>query len=221
MNFGDVKAESKPRIVILISGNGGNMCAIVDALKENKVSADIAGVISNKAEVAGLQKAHDRDLHTEVLSHKDFSSREAYDLALIRLINELQADLIVLAGFMRVLSPAFVQYFSQRILNIHPSLLPKYPGLHTHERVLGAGDAEHGATVHFVNEELDAGPNVIQAVVDVSADDSAASLQKKVKQQEQVIYPIAVKWFVEGRLKYNGKCALLDGQELPATGLRL
>lgn len=221
MNFGEVKAATKPRVVILISGSGSNMSAIVDALKAEKVEVEIAAVISNKEEVAGLQKAYDRNLHTEVLSHKNFDSREAYDMALIQLINSFQADLIVLAGFMRVLSPAFVQYFSNRILNIHPSLLPKYPGLNTHERVLEAGDSEHGVTVHFVNEELDAGPNIIQAVIQVEETDTVTSLENKVKQQEHIIYPIAVKWFVEGRLKYNGKCALLDGKELPKHGLRL
>ncbi len=221
MNFGDVKPETKPNIVILISGSGSNMAAIADALKAEKVEANIAAVISNKDEVEGLQKAAERGIHTEVLSHKNFASREAYDIALIELINRFQADLIVLAGFMRVLSPTFVQYFSNRILNIHPSLLPKYTGLDTHQRVLDAGDAEHGVTVHFINEQLDDGPNVIQAVLAVDQDDTVISLQEKVRQQEHIIYPIAVKWFVEGRLKYNGKCALLDGQELPKNGLRL
>ena len=221
MNFGDVKAETKPRIVILISGSGSNMAAIVDTLKAENVEAEIAAVISNKEDVSGLQKAHDRGIHTEVLSHKNFASREAYDKALIELINDLQADLIVLAGFMRVLSPTFVQYFPDRILNIHPSLLPNYPGLHTHQRVLDAGDTEHGVTVHFVNEELDGGPNVIQAAVEVEAGDTSASLQQKIQLQEHIIYPIAVKWFVEGRLKYSGKSALLDGKELPKSGLRL
>ncbi len=221
MNFGDIKPETKPRIVILISGSGSNMAAIADTLKAEKVEADIAAVISNKEEVPGLQKALDRDLHTEVLSHKNFESREAYDMALIKLINEFQADLIVLAGFMRVLSPAFVQYFSDRILNVHPSLLPKFQGLNTHQRALDAGESEHGVTVHFVNENLDDGPNVIQAAVSVEEGDTAESLQRKVQKQEHIIYPIAVKWFVEGRLKYNGKQALLDGKALPKSGLRL
>lgn len=221
MNFGDIKPETRPSIVILISGSGSNMAAIVDALKADKVEVDIAAVISNQEEVEGLQKAHERGIHTEVLSHKNFASREAYDMALIELINRFQADLIVLAGFMRVLSPTFVQYFSNRILNIHPSLLPKFTGLNTHQRVLDAGDSVHGVTVHFVNEHLDDGPNVIQALIDVEEGDTVLSLQEKVKQQEHIIYPIAVKWFVEGRLKHNGKRALLDGQELPKSGLCL
>lgn len=221
MNFGDVKAATKARIVILISGSGSNMAAIADALKEQKVDAEIVAVISNKEEVAGLQKAQDRDLHTEVLNHKNFASRQAYDMALIELINRFQADLIVLAGFMRVLSPAFVQYFPDRILNIHPSLLPKYQGLHTHQRVLDENDKEHGVTVHFVNENLDDGPNVIQALIDIEDDDTVASLERKIRAQEHIIYPIAVKWFVEGRLKYKGSRALIDGQELPKSGLRI
>ncbi|MEN9463909.1 MAG: hypothetical protein RL217_90 [Pseudomonadota bacterium] len=221
MNLENAQPERKPRIVILISGSGSNMAALADAVRAGQIDCDIAAVMSNKAEVAGLTKAQDRDIPTRVLSHKDYASREAYDAALIQQIDSLDCDLIVLAGFMRVLSPSFVQHYADRILNIHPSLLPKYQGLHTHERVLEAGDSEHGVTVHFVNEILDDGANVIQAVVPVLAEDTATSLQQKVHVQEHVIYPIAVKWFVEGRLKYRDSKAWLDGKALPATGLRL
>lgn len=221
MNLNEVQVTRKPRIVILISGSGSNMAAIADAVRRNEIDCEIAAVLSNKAEVAGLTKAQERDLMTLVLSHKEFASREAYDNALIEQIEALDVDLIVLAGFMRVLSPVFVQRFADRILNIHPSLLPKYQGLHTHERVLEAGDQEHGVTVHFVNEVLDDGPNIIQSVVAVEKGDTAASLQQKVHAQEHIIYPIAVKWFVEGRLKYQAGKAWLDGKALPNTGLRL
>ncbi len=221
MNLENAQPERKPRIVILISGSGSNMAALADAVRAGQIDCDIAAVISNKAEVAGLTKAQDRGIPTLVLSHKDYASREAYDTALIQQIDSLECDFIVLAGFMRVLSPGFVQHYADRILNIHPSLLPKYQGLHTHERVLEAGDSEHGVTVHFVNEILDDGANVIQAVVPVQAEDTPASLQQKVHAQEHIIYPIAVKWFVEGRLKYRDAKAWLDGKALPATGLRL
>lgn len=221
MNFGDTKPERKPRLVILISGSGSNMAAIVDGVKAGEIDADVAAVVSNKAEVAGLQKAQDRDVPTLVLSHKDYANREAYDLALLEKIAEYEPDLIVLAGFMRVLSPVFVSRYHDCILNIHPSLLPKYQGLNTHQRVLDAGDKEHGVTVHFVNEELDDGPNVIQAVIAVEEGDTPDSLQQKVHKQEHIIYPIAVKWFVEGRLKVKSRIATLDGKELPKTGLVL
>lgn len=221
MNLDNAQPARKPRIVILISGSGSNMAALADAVRAGQIEADIALVLSNKAEVAGLTKARDRDIPTQVLSHRDFATREAYDQALMTLIDSLECDLIVLAGFMRVLSPVFVQHYADRILNIHPSLLPKYQGLHTHERVLEAGDSEHGVTVHFVNEVLDDGPNVIQAVVAVEEGDTPESLQHKVHAQEHIIYPIAVKWFVEGRLKYRDGKAWLDGKALPASGLRL
>lgn len=215
------ETPEKSRIVILISGSGSNMVAIADAVKAGDIDADIAAVICNRPEAAGLQKARDRDLETAVLDHKGFASREAFDKALMELIDSYEPDLVVLAGFMRILTPDFTAHYHGRMLNIHPSLLPKYQGLHTHQRALDDGESEHGVTVHFVTEELDGGPLVIQAVVPVYDGDDAVSLQKRVHVQEHVIYPIAVKWFVEGRLTMlNGK-ARLDGQPLPATGLQL
>ncbi|MCA6058324.1 MULTISPECIES: phosphoribosylglycinamide formyltransferase [unclassified Thalassolituus] len=210
-----------PRIVILISGSGSNMVAIADAIKSGSMEAEIAAVICNRPEAAGLQKARDRDLPTSVLDHKEFSSREDFDRALMAEIDEHAPDLVVLAGFMRILTPDFVAHYHGRMLNIHPSLLPKYQGLHTHQRALDDDESEHGVTVHFVTEELDGGPNVIQAVVPVYDGDDAASLQKRVQIQEHVIYPIAVKWFVEGRLTMAGNNARLDGNVIPATGLQL
>ena len=210
-----------PRIVILISGSGSNMVAIADAVKNENMEADVAAVICNRPEAAGLQKARDRDLPVVVLDHKAFTSREDFDRALMAQIDEFAPDLVVLAGFMRILTADFVAHYHGRMLNIHPSLLPKYQGLNTHQRALDDGESEHGVTVHFVTEELDGGPNVIQAVIDVNDDDDANSLQQRVQLQEHVIYPIAVKWFVEGRLSMIGNHARLDGNVIPATGLQL
>ncbi|ASP40368.1 phosphoribosylglycinamide formyltransferase [Bacterioplanes sanyensis] len=213
--------EEKPRLVILISGSGSNMEAIADQVRKGDIDADIAAVISNRPDVAGLQKAKDRDLQTQLVDHTQFASREEFDVALMRAIDEYQPDLIVLAGFMRILTADFVRRYQGRMLNIHPSLLPHYPGLNTHQRALDNGDAKHGVTVHFVTEELDGGPNAIQAEVPIYDGDSVDSLRARVQQQEHVIYPIAVKWCVQGRLSTDGKAAFLDGTQLPATGVVL
>lgn len=210
-----------PRIVILISGSGSNMVAIADAVKNENMEAEVAAVICNRPEAAGLQKARDRDLPVVVLDHKAFTSREDFDRALMAQIDDFAPDLVVLAGFMRILTADFVAHYHGRMLNIHPSLLPKYQGLNTHQRALDDGESEHGVTVHFVTEELDGGPNVIQAVIAVNDDDDANGLQQRVQLQEHVIYPIAVKWFVEGRLSMIGNHARLDGNVIPATGLQL
>lgn len=221
MNLSNAEAGYTPRLVILISGSGSNMVAIADAVTSGSIEADVAAVICNRPDAAGVQKARDRDLQVDVLDHKSFPSREAFDAALQQCIDQYEPDLVILAGFMRILTPDFVAHYQGRLLNIHPSLLPKYQGLHTHQRALDAGDHEHGVTVHFVTEVLDDGPNVIQAVVPVYDGDDAASLQQRVHTQEHIIYPIAVKWFVEGRLRMDNNRALLDGNPLPASGLRL
>jgi len=215
------EAADVPKVVILISGSGSNMVAIADAVRKGDIDADIAAVICNRPEAAGIQKAKDRDIETEIINHQDFASREDFDAALMQAIDAYQPDLVVLAGFMRILTPAFVIRYHGRMLNIHPSLLPKYQGLNTHQRALDAGDQQHGVTVHFVTEELDGGPNVIQAVVPVFDGDDAVSLQQRVHTQEHVIYPIAVKWFVNGRLTMKGNEALLDGNVIPSSGLQL
>ena len=221
MNLSAADQPQKPRLVILISGSGSNMVAIADAVRSGDIEADIAAVICNRPEAAGLQKARDRDIETVTLDHKEFGSRDAFDFALMRKIDDYEPDLVILAGFMRILTADFVRHYQGRMLNIHPSLLPKYQGLNTHQRALEAGDTEHGVTVHFVTEELDGGPNVIQAVVAVTEDDDPVALQQRVQTQEHVIYPIAVKWFVSGRLSMKEGTALLDGKELPEQGLRL
>jgi phosphoribosylglycinamide formyltransferase-1 len=211
----------KPRIVILISGTGSNMAAIAKAVKEEEIDAEIAGVISNRPTAEGLEKAQALGLHTDFIDHTLYASREEFDHALIRMIEDLKPDLVVLAGFMRILTADFTRYFEGHLLNIHPSLLPKYQGLNTHQRALDAGDDIHGVTVHFVTEELDGGPNAIQAVVPILDIDNAKQLQERVHVQEHIIYPIAVKWFCEGRLNMKGNQALLDGQVLPASGVQL
>lgn len=207
------------RIVVLISGSGSNLQALIDARARGELPADIAAVISNRADAFGLERARRAQIATEVLDHQTFASREAFDAALRQRIDAYRPDLLILAGFMRILSAAFVRHYHGRLLNIHPSLLPKYPGLHTHQRALDAGDAEAGATVHFVTEELDGGPAIVQARVPVLDGDSAAALAQRVLQREHAIYPLAARWFAEGRLALRDNRAVLDGEPLPATGV--
>ena len=188
------------KLVVLISGRGSNMEALLAAKAAEWLAADFAAVISNRADAKGLETARASGIAVHVVAHRDYPSREAFDMALIEVIDSCQPDLVVLAGFMRILTPAFVRHYDGRLLNIHPSLLPAFPGLDTHQRALAAGCKIHGATVHFVTPELDHGPIVIQAAVPVLATDDAASLAARVLAQEHVIYPRAVRWFVEGRL---------------------
>lgn len=205
-------------VVVLISGSGSNLQALIDSVAHDGNPARIAAVICNRAGAHGLERAKQAGIATELLDHKQFDGREAFDAALIQAINAHQPDLVVLAGFMRILTPGFVQHYSGRLLNIHPSLLPKHKGLHTHQRAIEAGDSEHGCSVHFVTEELDGGPLVVQAVLPVMADDTAESLASRVHQQEHLIYPLAVRWFAEGRLRLGAQGAMLDDQPLPASG---
>ncbi|MBV6752257.1 phosphoribosylglycinamide formyltransferase [Pseudomonas chlororaphis] len=205
-------------VVVLLSGTGSNLQALIDNVRTGENPARIAAVISNRADAYGLQRARDAGIETRALDHKAFEGREAFDAALIELIDAFNPQLVVLAGFMRILSADFVRHYQGRLLNIHPSLLPKYKGLHTHQRALEAGDREHGCSVHFVTEELDGGPLVVQAVVTVESDDTAHSLAQRVHTQEHRIYPLAVRWFAEGRLVLGEQGALLDGQLLAASG---
>ncbi|MEI6895302.1 MAG: phosphoribosylglycinamide formyltransferase [Colwellia sp.] len=206
------------RIVILISGGGTNLQAIIDACTHRSYPAKVVGVISNKAEAYGLIRAKNANIATISLSHKAFNSREDYDQALIKEIDAFDADLIVLAGFMRILTPSFVQHYQGKLLNIHPSLLPKYQGLNTHQRAIDAGDKEHGVSVHFVTEELDGGPVILQAKVPVFEGDTIDELSARVHEQEHRIYPLVVKWFAEQRLCMKGAVAILDGNVLPIAG---
>ncbi|MBI5925348.1 MAG: phosphoribosylglycinamide formyltransferase [Aquabacterium sp.] len=191
-------------IVILISGRGSNMEAIVDTCASEQWPARIAAVVSNKASAGGLQFAASRGIATAVLDHKAFETREAFDAELARVIDGYAPDLVVLAGFMRILTEGFVRHYEGRLLNIHPSLLPAFPGLHTHQRAIEAGCKLAGATVHFVTPELDHGPIVAQAAVPVLSEDTEGSLSARVLKQEHVIYPRAVKWFVEDALTLQG-----------------
>ncbi|WP_220720705.1 phosphoribosylglycinamide formyltransferase [Agarivorans litoreus] len=205
-------------IVVLISGSGTNLQAIIDACKEGRINASISAVVSNKADAYGLERAKQAAINTVVVNPKEYSDRESYDMALAEVIEQHNADLIVMAGFMRILSQAFVERFSGKMLNIHPSLLPKYQGLNTHQRAIDAQDQEHGCSIHFVTPELDGGPVILQAKVPVFSDDDAETLAARVQVQEHAIYPLVVNWFVEGRLSMKNDNALLDGNILPSSG---
>jgi phosphoribosylglycinamide formyltransferase 1 len=200
------------RIVILISGGGSNMQAIVRTCAQQGWPAQVVGVLSNRPDAKGLVWAQEQGLHTAVIDHKGFASRDAFDSALAQQIDALAPNLVVLAGFMRILGAALVQRYAGRLLNIHPSLLPAFPGLHTHRRALETGCQAAGATVHFVTPELDHGPIVMQSVVPVLAGDSEHMLAARVLATEHVIYPLSVRWFVEGKLRVqDGRVAQIDG----------
>lgn len=201
-------------IVVLISGSGTNLQAIIDAIQDKKLNAEIKAVISNRPEVKGLQRAEAAGITTEILDHRNFDSRESFDQALQQLIDSYQPELVILAGFMRILSENFVNHYIGRMLNIHPSLLPDFRGLNTHQRVLDAKRSEHGVSVHFVTNELDSGPLVIQAVIPVYDDDTAESLAARIHTQEHIIYPMAIDWFAQGRLTWKNNQAVLDNQSI-------
>lgn len=205
-------------IVVLISGNGSNLQAIIDHIQAAKIDGQIAAVISNVDDVYGLQRAQQADIEALVVSHRDYASREEYDTALLTNIEKFKPDLIVLAGFMRILTPYFVNFYSGKLLNVHPSLLPKYKGLNTHQRAIDNNDTEHGASIHFVSPELDGGPVILQAKVPVFAEDSATDLAARVQEQEQQIYPLVVKWFCDNRLAMRQGRAFLDNEMLEEQG---
>lgn len=206
--------KARCRIVVLISGNGSNLQAIIDHCGNDQTPAEVVGVISNVQSAFGLERARSAGIDAHCLDHREFVSRSAFDEALAALVDGFRPDLVVLARFMRVLSPSFVDHFAGRLVNIHPSLLPRYPGLDTHKRAIADGAKEHGATVHFVTRDLDAGPVIIQGRVEVLEDDSEHTLAARVHEVEHRIYPEAVNWFASGRLRLQGDVALLDGQPL-------
>ncbi|MUL02131.1 phosphoribosylglycinamide formyltransferase [Aliivibrio fischeri] len=206
-------------IVVLVSGNGSNLQAFIDACDNKIPNARIAAVISNKSDAYGLQRAIDADINVHSLNAKAYDSRELYDDALATLIDLHKPDVIILAGFMRILSEAFVTRYQGKMLNIHPSLLPKYTGLHTHQRAIDAGDKEHGTSVHFVTPELDGGPVILQAKVPIFEHDNAEDVASRVQAQEHVIYPMVANWLVEERLTMVDGKAILDGTELGLSGL--
>ena len=195
------------------------MQAFIEACTSGALDAQISVVISNKPEAQGLLRAQAAGITTCCIDHRNFDSREAFDQALVKQLQTYDVDLVILAGFMRILTPVFIQAFSGRLLNIHPSLLPKYTGLHTHQRALDAGDKEAGVTVHFVTAELDGGPPILQARVAVKPDDTAATLAARVIVEEHLIYPIAARWYLQGRLTLTDQGAYLDGNPIPATGI--
>lgn len=200
-------------IVSLISGRGSNLEAIVKTAKEKSWDVRFTGVISNNPEAKGLEFARLQGIAARVINHRDFASREAFDQALMLEIDRLGADLIVLAGFMRILTPAFIKHYEGRMINIHPSLLPRYPGLHTHERALEAGDSIHGATVHFVSTGVDEGPIICQGEVPILPSDDANRLAARVLTMEHYIYPLAVEWFINQRLQIKGNAVQVHPPE--------
>jgi phosphoribosylglycinamide formyltransferase 1 len=209
------------KIVVLLSGSGSNLQAIIDKLHNSELNnqhIEIVAVISNKADAYGLQRAQDAGIKNTAIISKGISSREQYDALLSAEIDQYQPDLIVMAGFMRILTAQFVDKYPGKMLNIHPSLLPKYPGVNTHQRAIDAGDSEHGASVHFVTEELDSGATILQAKVPIFNEDSAQDLAERVLTQEHLIYPLAIQWFLSGRLSMVNNHAVLDGVVLPANG---
>ena len=206
-------------VVVLISGSGSNLQALIDSQGPTNPMRIVA-VISNRADSYGLERARAAGIPTRVLSHRDYADREAFDSALVEAVDAYGPDVVVLAGFMRILTAGFVRHYRGRLLNIHPSLLPRHKGLDTHRRALEAGDPEHGCSVHFVTEELDGGPVALQAGVPIAPGESLDALVERVHQQEHLIYPLAVRWFAEGRLRLAEQGAMLDGQLLPASGYR-
>ena len=198
-------------IGVLISGGGTNLQAIIDAIEAKKLDAKIACVLSNRADAYGLVRAQNHRIAVEMLDHKAFSSREDYDHAVVELLHRRGVELVVLAGFMRLLSPVFIKAYSNRIMNIHPALLPAFPGLHVQKKALEYGVRFAGCTVHFVNEECDEGPIIIQAVVPVLATDTEETLAARILKQEHRIYPRAIQLYAEGKLHVVGRRVIVDG----------
>ncbi len=202
-------------VVVLVSGGGTNLQALIDASRED-LPVEIRAVISNVPDAYGLERARRAGIPAEVVDHRDFPDRESFDRALAERIDRHRPGLVVLAGFMRILTPWFVHHYEGRMFNIHPSLLPKFQGLHTHERAIEAGEKEHGASIHFVTEELDGGPVLLQARVPVLPDDTPERLAARVLEQEHRIYPLAVRWFAEGRVALRDGRIWFDGRPLEA-----
>ncbi len=214
-------AKTSPcRLAVLVSGNGTNLQSLIHAIEEGRLPCSIELVLSNRPDSGALKRAEEAGIPAVLLSHRDFGAREDFDRALLKRVSEAEPDLVILAGFMRILSAVFVDPWQGRLINLHPSLLPKYPGLHTHELALANGDSEHGATVHFVIEELDQGPRIIQGAVPLKPEHTPESLQADVRSQEHRILPLAIKWFAAGRLEMKEDRVLLDGKALPKSGYR-
>ena len=209
-----MSAVPKIRLVVLISGRGSNLQAILDQAASGELPVEVAAVISNRPSVQGLERARQAGVPALELDHKLFADRPEFEAALIELIDRYRPDLVILAGFMRVLTPGFTDHYRGRLFNIHPSLLPRFRGLHTHERALAAGETEHGASIHFVTAELDGGPVIVQARVPVLPGDDPDTLAARVLEQEHRLYPLAIRWFAEGRLRLDGERVWFDGKPL-------
>lgn len=207
------------RIVVLISGSGSNLQAIIDATENKEIPGQVVAVISNKADAFGLRRAQNHNIAHQVIDHKAFPDRESFDKKLQAVIEDYRPDVVVLAGFMRILTNQFVEYFTGKLINIHPSLLPKFKGLDTHQRALEAKEVFHGASVHFVTPELDGGPVIVQGPVAILAEDDVESLKAKVHKVEHQIYPFAVKLICEDKIKMTVDGVLYEQQRLPETGL--
>lgn len=201
-------------LVVLISGGGSNLQAIIDAIKNNELNAEIKAVISNQARAFGLERAQKAGIETHVVDHKQYPDRESFDQAMMQIIDPLKPDLVILAGFMRILSDVFIDHYPHRLINIHPSLLPKYKGLDTHQQAIDNRDPVHGASVHYVSHELDSGPIVIQAEIPVLDTDDAASLARRVLEEEHKIYPMVVALHTDGRLTFENNQLNLDNKPL-------
>jgi phosphoribosylglycinamide formyltransferase-1 len=214
-----VTKREPARLAVLVSGRGSNLQAFIDACANGTLDARICVVISNNPGAEGLRRASEAGIPACCIDHREYASREEFDAALATEVARREADLVILAGFMRILTPVFIGPFSGRLLNVHPSLLPKYPGLDTHQRALDAGDKEAGVTVHFVTLELDGGPPIIQARVPVLPGDTASALAARVIELEHVIYPLAAQWHISGRLQLRTSGVYLDGKPIPATGV--
>lgn len=204
----------KIRLVVLISGRGSNLQAILDQAAHEELPVEVAAVISNRPGAHGLERARQAGVPALELDHKNFPDRPTFEAALIELIDRYRPDLVALAGFMRLLTAGFTDHYQGRLLNIHPSLLPRFRGLHTHERALAAGETEHGASIHFVTAELDGGPIIVQARVPVLPGDDPDTLAGRVLEQEHRLYPLAIRWFAEGRLRLDGERVWFDGKPL-------
>ena len=209
------------RLAVLISGTGSNLQAILDAIDAGELPARVSLVLSNKAGAAGLARAERAGVPAQAIDHRGFPDRASFDQAMIERIDAHGADTVVLAGFMRILSPGFVRHYQGRLINIHPSLLPKYPGLNTHARALEAGDREHGCSLHFVTDELDGGPLIAQARFPVAANDTAETLSEKVQAREHRLYPQVLRWRAQQRLQITDQGVELDGERLPAQGFQM
>ena len=204
----------KASLVVLISGTGSNLQAIIDAINNKQLDAEIKAVISNQVAASGLDRAARENITTHIIEHKSYPTREAFDQAMIQVIDAARADLVVLAGFMRILSKAFIDHYQHCLINIHPSLLPKYKGLNTHQQVINNNDTVHGASVHYVSHELDSGPIVIQAEIPVLASDTAETLAARVLIEEHKIYPVAIKLHTSNRISFANNQLLYDNQVL-------